>query len=58
MWPHRYHSYLAPTTAKTGTPKKDENIPPYEWSPDVQKAFGKMKALMAADVLFIYLDHN
>jgi hypothetical protein len=50
MWPHRSH-ILAPLTAKTGTPKQDEKPPPFQWTPDMQKAFDLMKALMAADVL-------
>jgi hypothetical protein len=57
MWPHRSH-ILAPITAKTGTPKKGVNAPPFEWTPEMQKAFDQMKALMAADVLRAYPDHN
>ncbi len=50
MWPHRSR-ILAPITAKTGTPKKGVNAPPFEWTPEMQKAFDQMKALMVADVL-------
>jgi hypothetical protein len=57
MWPHRSH-ILAPITAKTGTPKKGVKAPPSEWTPEIQKAFDQMKALMAADVLCAYPDHN
>jgi hypothetical protein len=57
MWPHRPH-ILAPITAKTGAPKKGVNAPPFEWTPEMQKAFDQMKALMAADVLRAYPDHN
>jgi hypothetical protein len=58
MWPHRSHIILAPITAKTGTPKKGVKAPPFEWTPEMQKAFDQMKALMAADVLCAYSDHN
>ena len=57
MWPHRSH-ILAPLTAKTGTPKKGENPPPFQWTPDMLKAFDQLKALMAADLLCAYPDHN
>ncbi len=57
MWPHRLH-ILAPLTAKTGAPKKGEKHPPLQWTPEMQKAFDQMKALMAADVLCAYPNHN
>ncbi len=57
MWPHRLH-ILAPLTAKTGAPKKGEKPPPFQWKSEMQKAFNQMKALMAADVLCAYPDHN
>jgi hypothetical protein len=58
MWPHRSH-ILAPLTAKTGAPKKGVKPPAFQWTPDMQKAFDQMKALMAADVLLCaYHDHN
>ena len=57
MWPHRSH-ILAPITAKTGTPKKGVKAPPFEWTPEMQKAFDQMKALMAAEVLCAYPNHN
>jgi hypothetical protein len=50
MWAHRLH-ILAPLTAKTGAPKKDEKHPPFQWTPEMQNAFDQMKALMAAGVL-------
>jgi hypothetical protein len=49
---------LAPLTAKTGAPKKGEKPPPFQWMSEMQKAFNQMKALMAADVLCAYLNHN
>jgi hypothetical protein len=57
MWPHRSH-ILAPLTAKTGAPKKGEKPPPFQWTLEMQKAFDQMKALMAADVLCAYPNHN
>jgi hypothetical protein len=57
MWPHRLH-ILAPLTAKTGAPKKGEKPPPFQWTPEIQKAFDQMKALMAADVLCAYPDQT
>jgi hypothetical protein len=42
MWPHRSH-ILAPLTAKTGTPKKGEKPPPFQWTPGMQKAFDQIK---------------
>jgi hypothetical protein len=57
MWPHQ-SDILAPSTAKTGAPKKGEKAPPFVWSPLMQKAFDQMKALMAADVLCAYRNHN
>jgi hypothetical protein len=57
MWPHWLH-ILAPFTTKTGAPKKGERPPPFQWTSEMQKAFNQMKALMAADVLCAYPDHN
>jgi hypothetical protein len=57
MWPHQSH-ILAPLTAKTGAPKKGEKPPPFQWTSKMQKAFNQTKALMAADVLCAYSDHN
>jgi hypothetical protein len=57
MWSLRLH-ILTPLTAKTGVPKMGEKHPPFQWTPEVQKAFDQMKALMAADVLCAYPNHN
>jgi hypothetical protein len=57
MWPHRLQSF-APLTAKSGAPKKGEKPPPFQWTPEMPMEFEQMKALMAADVLFAYPDHN
>jgi hypothetical protein len=57
MWPHR-SDILAPLTAKTGAPQKGEKSSPFVWTPKMQQAFDEMKALMAADVLCAYPNHN
>jgi hypothetical protein len=51
---------LAPLTltAQTGAPKKGAKQSPFVWTDIMQKAFDQMKALMAADVLCAYPDHN
>jgi hypothetical protein len=55
--PYRLH-ILAPLTAKTGAPKKGEKHPPFKWTPEMEKVFDQMKALMAADILCAYPNHN
>ncbi len=57
MWPH-WLDILAPLIDKTGAPKKGKKALPLVWSPEMQKAFDQMKALMAADVLCAYPNHN
>jgi hypothetical protein len=57
MRPHRSH-ILSPLTAKTGAPQKGVKTLPFKWTPEMQKAFEEMKALMAAEVLCAYPDHN
>ncbi len=49
-WPHRSH-ILAPLTKHTGAPKKGEK-------PEMQKAFDEMKAIMTADVMCEFPNHN
>ena len=57
MWPHHSH-ILAPLTKHTGAPKKGEKQPRYNWMPEMQNAFDEIKALMSADVMCAYLNHN
>ncbi len=56
-WPHRSH-ILAPLTKHTGAPKKCEKQPTLNWTPEMQNAFDEMKALMTADVMCAYPNHN
>jgi len=57
MWPHRSH-ILASLTKHTGAPKKGEKQPKFNWTPEMQNAFDEMKALMSADVMCAYPNHN
>ncbi len=57
MWPHR-SQILSPLTAKIGAPIKGVKASPFKWTPEMQKPFEEMKALMAAEVLCDYPDHN
>ena len=50
MWPRRTHT-LAPLAALTGKA-------PFRWTHIEQTAFDQMKALITADALLHYLDHN
>jgi len=57
MWPHRAH-ILAPLTAKVGNPKKGTKPEKFVWTPEMDAAFNKMKALMAQDAMCAYPNHN
>ena len=50
MWPKRSH-ILAPLTDLTGTKE-------FKWTEECESAFKKMKALVAADTLLSFPDHN
>ena len=50
MWPQRAH-ILAPLSSESG--KKT-----FRWTPDMDLAFKRMKALMARDCLLAYPNHN
>ena len=53
MWPSHAH-ILKPLTDHSGLKKRA----PIPWTPEMQAAFDKMRALMAADALAAYPDHN
>jgi hypothetical protein len=53
MWPSHAH-ILKPLTDQSGLKKKA----PIKWMDEMQKAFDKMRLLMAADALAAYPDHN
>jgi hypothetical protein len=57
MWLHRSH-ILSPLTCKTGAPKKGVEAPLFKWTPEMQKASVEMKALLAAEVLCAYPNHD
>ncbi len=57
MWPHRAHIF-APLTEKMGAPKKGAKQPKFVWTESMKAAFKQIKAMMAADVLCAYLNHN
>lgn len=50
MWPRKSH-VLAPLTNQVG--KKQ-----FKWGPEQDKAFKEMKAIVSADMLLTYPDHN
>jgi transposase InsO family protein len=52
MFPHRSH-ILTPLTELTKKPKAK-----FIWTPEAQKSFAQMKAIIAKDVLIRYPDHN
>jgi hypothetical protein len=53
MWPSCAH-ILKPLTDLSGLKKRA----PIKWTDGMQKAFDKMRLLMAADALAAYPDHN
>ncbi len=53
MWPSCAH-ILKPLTDLSGLKKRA----PIKWTDEMQKAFDKMRLLMAADALTAYPDHN
>ena len=53
MWPSCAH-ILKPLTDQSGL----KNCAPINWTEEMQQAFNKMRALMAADALAAYPDHN
>jgi hypothetical protein len=53
MWPGCAH-ILKPLTDQSSLKKKA----PIKWTDEMQKAFDKMRLLMAANALATYLDHN
>jgi hypothetical protein len=53
IWLSRAH-ILKPLTDQSGLKKKA----PIKWTNEMQKAFDKMRLLMAADALAAYTDHN
>ena len=57
MWPHR-SEILVPLTTHTGAHKIGEKQSPFVCTSEMQKAFDQMKALMTADVLCAYPNHN
>jgi hypothetical protein len=53
MWPSHAH-ILKPLTDQSGLKEKA----PIKWTDEMQKAFDKMRMLMAVNALAAYLDHN
>ena len=53
MWPRRSH-VLAPFTKLAGLKKREK----VTWMPELDKAFARMKSVIAQDALMAYPDHN
>jgi hypothetical protein len=53
MWPSSIHN-LKPLTDQSSLKKKA----PIKWTDEMQKAFNKMRLLMAANALAAYPGHN
>jgi hypothetical protein len=53
MWPSRAH-ILKQLTDQSGLKQKA----PINWTDQMQKAFDKMRLLMAANALAVYCNHN
>ena len=53
MWPRCSH-VLAPFTKLAGLKKREK----VDWTPELDKAFAQMKAVIAQDALMAYPDHN
>jgi hypothetical protein len=53
MWPSRAH-ILKPLTDQSNLKKRA----PIKWADEMQKAFDKMRLLMAANALAAYPNHN
>ncbi len=53
MWPIHFH-VLAPFTKLTGLKNREK----VDWTPELDKAFAQMKAVIAQGALMAYPDHN
>ena len=58
MWPHRSH-IMAPLTSQYDAHKKGNKpkIEKFKWTPEMEDAFDKNKALIATDTMAAYPDH-